>query len=39
MEKQIYNFAQNKSFVQERIGLKYKIPYLVSFFNSAIPLI
>lgn len=33
MEKQIYNIAQNKSFVQERIGLKYKIPNLVSLSN------
>ncbi len=33
MEKQIYNIAQNKSFVQCRIGLKYKIPNLVSLSN------
>ena len=33
MEKQKYNFAQNKSFVQSRIGLKYKIPNLVSLSN------
>ena len=33
MEKQIYNIAQNKSFVQRRIGLKYKIPNLVSLSN------
>ena len=33
MEKQIYNIAQNKSFVQKGIGLKYKIPNLVSLLN------